>query len=75
MVCLSKTLALSDIVTSAKGLGNGIPIEAVWVIKKYQSFLNLGSHGSTFGGNPFVSTISLEVLKNYKGKKFIRSCK
>ena len=43
-----------DIVTSAKGLGGGLPIGAVLFGEKTGDVLTAGSHGSTFGGNPAV---------------------
>ncbi len=43
-----------DIVTSAKGLGGGLPIGAVLFGEKTADVLTAGSHGSTFGGNPAV---------------------
>ena len=43
-----------DIVTTAKGLGGGLPIGAVLFGEKLQDTMTPGSHGSTFGGNPVV---------------------
>ena len=62
---------IPDIVTSAKGLGNGIPIGACMGNQKVSKLFEPGSHGSTFGGNPFVSTISLEVLKIIKERNLL----
>ncbi|MFC6465055.1 aspartate aminotransferase family protein [Marinilactibacillus sp. GCM10026970] len=44
-----------DMVTSAKGLGNGLPIGAALLGEKVQHVLEAGDHGSTFGGNPVVT--------------------
>ena len=44
-----------DIVTTAKGLGGGLPIGAVLFGEKLQDTMTPGSHGSTFGGNPVVA--------------------
>ncbi|PAE20641.1 aspartate aminotransferase family protein [Bacillus sp. 7504-2] len=41
-----------DIVTSAKGLGSGVPIGAILGKENLKPFFGPGSHGSTFGGNP-----------------------
>lgn len=41
-----------DIVTSAKGLGGGLPIGAALLGEKVQDIFSYGDHGSTFGGNP-----------------------
>ena len=43
-----------DIVTTAKGLGGGLPIGAVLLNEKTAEGMGPGSHGSTFGGNPVV---------------------
>lgn len=51
-----------DIVTSAKGLGAGLPIGAVLCNEKLSKTFNPGDHGSTFGGNPVVCSGALSVL-------------
>lgn len=43
-----------DIVTSAKGLGGGLPIGAVLLYDKVKDTLQPGDHGTTFGGNPIA---------------------
>ena len=43
-----------DVVTSAKGLGGGLPIGAVLMNEKVAEGMGPGTHGSTFGGNPVV---------------------
>lgn len=43
---------MPDIITSAKGLGGGLPIGAVLLGEKLQNTLSAGTHGSTFGANP-----------------------
>jgi len=45
---------LPDIVTSAKGLGGGLPVGAILFGMKTQSVFGHGDHGTTFGGNPAV---------------------
>lgn len=52
-----------DIVTTAKGLGNGIPIGACLMSKKAVDLFKPGNHGSTFGGNPLACATALTVLK------------
>jgi len=52
-----------DIVTLAKGLGNGFPIGAMLAKREIMSHLSAGSHGSTFGGNPPACTAALAVLE------------
>lgn len=51
-----------DIVTCAKGLGNGVPIGACLGNKKASNLFTPGSHGSTFGGNPLVCSVSSKVI-------------
>lgn len=51
-----------DIVTTAKGLGGGLPIGAALLGERVQEVLTPGSHGSTFGGNPVCCAGALYVL-------------
>ncbi|MBE6831345.1 MAG: aspartate aminotransferase family protein [Ruminococcaceae bacterium] len=51
-----------DIVTSAKGLGGGLPIGACLCGERLKDVLGPGMHGSTFGGNPVVCAGALAVL-------------
>jgi len=51
-----------DIVTVAKGLGNGFPIGACLAIGPAAGLFKPGSHGSTFGGNPVGAAVGLAVL-------------
>ncbi len=51
-----------DIVTTAKGLGGGLPIGATLFGEKCENTLGFGEHGSTFGGNPVACAGALAVL-------------
>lgn len=51
-----------DVATLAKGLGSGVPIGACMVGGKAAGLFGPGNHGSTFGGNPLVSTAALTTL-------------
>lgn len=51
-----------DIVTTAKGLGGGLPIGACIMGDKTEKVLSYGDHGSTFGGNPVISAGALNIL-------------
>lgn len=51
-----------DIITSAKALGNGIPIGACAARGPAAELISPGSHGTTFGGSPFATQIGLTVL-------------
>ena len=52
-----------DVLTLAKGLGNGVPIGACLAKGKAANLFQPGSHGSTFGGNPLVCQTALTVLE------------
>jgi acetylornithine aminotransferase len=51
-----------DVMTLAKGLGNGMPIGACLVAGNAVGILQAGNHGSTFGGNPLACSAALSVL-------------
>lgn len=51
-----------DIVTTAKGLGGGLPIGACLMSEKVQSVLGFGDHGSTYGGNPVASAGAYNII-------------
>lgn len=51
-----------DIVTTAKGLGGGLPIGATLLGERVQNVLTAGMHGSTFGGNPICCAGALSIL-------------
>jgi len=52
-----------DIVSLAKGLGNGVPIGAVLAKKEVMEHFTPGSHGSTFGGNPIACAAAVATLE------------
>ena len=54
---------LPDIVSTAKGLGGGLPIGATLMGEKVQNVLQPGDHGSTYGGNPVCSAGALSVIE------------
>lgn len=51
-----------DVVTTAKGLGGGLPIGACLLGEKAEGVLGKGDHGSTFGGNPICAAAALNVI-------------
>ena len=51
-----------DIVTTAKGLGGGLPIGVTMLGEKVESIFAPGDNGSTFGGNPAVCAGALHIL-------------
>ena len=54
---------IPDVVTLAKALGGGLPIGAMLVGERVAGTLQLGSHGSTFGGNPVAAAVARVVLR------------
>ena len=52
-----------DIVSTAKGLGGGLPIGATLMGEKVQSVLGYGDHGSTYGGNPVCCAGAISVVE------------
>ncbi|AZZ93706.1 acetylornithine/succinylornithine family transaminase [Hahella sp. KA22] len=52
-----------DVVTTAKGLGNGVPIGACLAKGVASEVFHPGSHGSTFGGNPLACAAAMAVIK------------
>ena len=53
---------LPDIVTMAKGLGNGMPIGAVWAKREVAESLKPGDHGSTFAGQPLAAAAARATI-------------
>lgn len=53
---------LPDVMSLAKGLGNGVPIGACLAAGKAATLFAPGNHGSTFGGNPLVCRVAHTVL-------------
>ena len=51
-----------DIVSTAKGLGGGLPIGATLLFEKVEQVLTPGSHGSTFGGNPIACAGAINII-------------
>ena len=51
-----------DVVTTAKGLGGGLPIGACLLGEKAEAVLGFGDHGSTFGGNPVCAAGACSII-------------
>jgi acetylornithine/N-succinyldiaminopimelate aminotransferase len=60
-----------DVVTLAKGLAGGIPVGAVLAGDKAAEVLEVGDHGSTFGGNPLSAAAGLVVLETVTQPAFL----
>lgn len=61
-----------DLVTSAKGLGGGLPIGAVFFGERVKDVLETGDHGTTYGGNP-VATAGANVVIDTIDEAFLHS--
>ena len=57
-----------DIVSTAKGLGGGLPIGATLLGEKVKDIFSFGDHGSTFGANPVCCAAALSVLDRLTDK-------
>ena len=64
-----------DILTSAKGLGGGIPIGATLTKNDIASSMSVGSHGSTFGGNPMACAVADKVIEIVSNPNFLQEVK
>ena len=60
-----------DVMTLAKALGGGLPIGAMLAGPKVADVLQLGSHGSTFGGNPVACAVARVVLRRLSDPKLM----
>ena len=70
--CFQQYGVTPDIVTSAKGLGGGLPIGACLCTKELAGVLSVGMHGSTFGGNPVACAGAVEVLNRVGNEDFLK---
>ena len=52
-----------DVVSTAKGIGGGLPLGATMLSEKVQNVLGFGDHGSTFGGNPVCCAGALSIIE------------
>ena len=57
-----------DIVTTAKGLGGGLPLGCAMLGEKVQNTLTAGTHGTTFGGNPICAAGAVSILSRIDDK-------
>ena len=61
-----------DVITSAKGLGGGLPMGACLCVEKLADVLSAGTHGTTFGGNPIACAAAKEVLSRVTTEDFLK---
>ena len=64
-----------DIITLAKGLGGGLPLGATIGIGKAGELLQVGSHGSTFGGSPTSVAAALAAIRVLKSEHLLEQVK
>lgn len=74
-----------DIVTTAKGIGGGLPLGAILFNEKTEKVLGFGDHATTFGGNPIVTAGAISIIERMtpeflesvqlKGKYIMEFCK
>jgi acetylornithine aminotransferase/acetylornithine/N-succinyldiaminopimelate aminotransferase len=62
-----------DIMTLAKALGNGLPISAMLTTNEIAASLVVGTHASTFGGNPVAAAAAVEVVQIMLADGFLES--
>lgn len=53
---------IPDVLTTAKSLGGGFPVSAMLTLERWAKHLNVGTHGTTFGGNPLACAVGEAVL-------------
>ena len=64
-----------DIITIAKGIGGGFPIGAFITTEKIAEVLKVGTHGTTYGGNPLATSVALAVLDEMTKPDFLPQVK
>lgn len=64
-----------DVMTVAKALGNGVPIGAFLAAGKAATAMVPGDHGTTYGGNPFVTAAAYKVLELFEKRNIVNHVK
>ena len=59
---------MPDIVSTAKGIGGGLPLGATMLGEKVKDIFTPGSHGSTFGGNPVSTAGAVSIIERIDDK-------
>ena len=62
-----------DIMAIAKGIGGGFPLGACLATSKAAIGMTVGTHGSTYGGNPLATAVGLEVMKHVNTSEFLNN--
>jgi len=64
-----------DIMAIAKGIASGLPLSATVASKELMKQWPLGSHGTTFGGNPIACSVALKTLEIFHEEKLVENSK
>lgn len=64
-----------DIMAIAKGIASGLPLSATVASHKLMEKWPIGSHGTTFGGNPIACSVALTTLEVFKEEKLVENSK
>lgn len=70
--CYQHDDILPDVVTTAKGLANGIPIGVCLAANEAAELIQPGNHGSTYGGNPLACAAAIAVLDTLQKDSLIQ---
>lgn len=64
-----------DLLSTAKALGGGFPVAAILTTDKFAGALSVGSHGTTYGGNPLAAAVAGAVLQEINQPAFLQGVK
>jgi len=64
-----------DLLTTAKALGGGFPVAAMLTTDKFAGALSVGTHGTTYGGNPLAAAVANAVLDEVNQPAFLQAVK
>lgn len=64
-----------DIITLSKPLAGGLPLSATLIPKKVNDLIQIGEHGTTFGGGPVTTAVALKVMGIINTKGFLDNIK
>jgi len=75
LYCYEQFGILPDIISSAKGIGGGLPLGVCLCVEKLAQVMSAGSHGTTYGGNLIACAGALEVIKRVNAPEFLAEVK
>ena len=64
-----------DIITLSKPLAGGLPLSATLIPEKINELLNVGEHGTTFGGGPVTTAVALKIVETVTAPRFLADVK